>query len=362
MNRREFLKATAVGLGSAQAGCATLPIAERQDPFSPERMREFLGRFDAGLAAIDAGRDLRVGGVPAPDLPGAEEGVAMAKRSLRALYAVGAFADLSLEEQAHPGVQARMGRMLPELERSLRESKALVEGMTPGHRAALQEALRRDPSIPVKLAEAVDDAGGDAQVSARTRRKFRTLTTQVSVRLRHQDPAVLMNEYVNKVRKLEAWSGTEAELQRQLAARIGREALGEQEARFADARRRWSELLGPAEGAGDGADGAPWRGPLRTAAWSFGLGVLTIGIAFAASNIYVATAGAILIVVALIALVTAGVLGLATAVGDAIARPAARRGGEEKPEEPPPRSEPVPGPEPAEPGDLPPPEGSSPAR
>ncbi len=311
MKRRDFLRAAAVGVGavSAQGGCATVP-ASRGDRFSTDRLDAFMDQFDHGLAAIDRGRGLGAFTAPA-DEQGAR-GEAMAKRALRSLYAVGAFADLEVEEQAHPGVQARMAQMLPEMAESLRESAELLDSATPEERTRVRETLRNDPSLPLQLAEAVEDAGDAAGVSARTRRKFRAMATHVGFRLRHHDPSVLAGEYVAKVRKIEAWSGDEARLQRQIAARVGEAALLEHQARFAAARERWSEILGP-EGSGGGEVEQPWKRSLRTAGWCFGLGVVVggIGAIMVASNVFAGvfpiTAGAILVTVALVMLLVAGI-------------------------------------------------------
>lgn len=311
MNRREFLKTTAVGLAAGtQGACATLP-APRHDTYSPERLRELLVRFDAGLAAIDGGG---FGGLrPAPSAPGAR-GAAMVKRAFRSLYTVGALSELELEDQAHPAVQERMARMLPEMAESLRESAALLESATPADAARVRQGLKGAPALPIQLAEAVDGEGAEAGVSPRTRRKFRAIATQVGTRLRHHDPAVLAQEYVAKVRKIEAWSADGARVERQLVARIGRESFLDREQRFSAAQRRWAEVLGAQDGAGGGdAVAAPWRASLRGAAWCFGLGAIATGLAFASENPFVVTAAAVLLVTAVLFLLLAGLQALVAA-------------------------------------------------
>lgn len=314
MNRREFLRTTAVGLGAVgtQGACATLS-APRPDAYSPDRLREFVARFDAGLAAIEGSG---LAGFPAPAGPRSARGAAMVKRAFRSLYAVGAFSDLELEEQAHPAVQERMASMLPEMAESLRESTEFLETTTPAGAARVRRALQAEPTLPTRLAEAVDSGGDDAGVSPRTRRKFRAIATQVGIRLRHHAPAVLAQEYVAKVRKIEAWSADEARLERQIAAQIGRESFLEREQRFAAAQRRWAEVLGEGDGAGGGERHASWRGSLRGAGWCFGLGALAAGVAVASENPFVATAAAVLLIMAVVFLLVAGIQGLAAGGDD----------------------------------------------
>jgi hypothetical protein len=312
MKRRDFMKVVGAGAVGVQAGCATLPL-RGDELFSAERLDAFLAQYDSGLATIDRGSDRRPFGSP-----GGSEGArgeAMAKRALRSLYAVGAFADLEVEEQAHPGVQARMARLLPELSESLQECTAYLEVTAPGSRLRIREALAENPDLPLQLAEAVDDAGGAAGVSARTRRKFRLAATQLGFRLRHHDPALLAGEYVTKVRKIEAWSGDRARLQRQIVARIGAASLADKEARFVAAQGRWATLVSyEQEGIVTAAPGpTPGSGAARAAAWSFGIGLVAggLGLLMLASGefagVFGLTVGAAALVVGLILLLISGV-------------------------------------------------------
>lgn len=317
MDRREFLKATAagaagVGAFGTQPGCAGVIVAARPELFEPARIEAFLSRLDAGLGAIDRGERL-------PDITAAAASdprhSAMVKRALRSLYAVGAFGDLEIEEQAHPAVQARMADMLPEMAESLRESGELIESGTPDQARRVREALRRDPSLPVRLSEAMDGAGAESGVSARTRRKFRAIATHVGVRLRHHDAGVLAGEYVAKVRRVEAWGGDRASLERRLIAQMGEGRFRERQARFQAAEARWAEVLGPTAGAGDGdVAGRPrWQRHLIGAALAFGLGVLGLAVGLASADggegagLIVATVGAVLLVTAVVLLIAAGV-------------------------------------------------------
>src|SRR5512146_1234091 len=127
MKRRDFLRTAAIGIGatSVEGGCVSVREGG-PDFFSVERMSAFLAQFDHGLAAIDRGE--RLGPLPRGDGAG---GSAMVKRALRSMYAVGAVSDLTIEEQAHPGVQARMTRLLPEMTQSLQECTAFIEATLP---------------------------------------------------------------------------------------------------------------------------------------------------------------------------------------------------------------------------------------
>ncbi len=318
MKRREFLRTAVVGVGAAglEAGCATArPPPERR--YSIEQMDAFLAQFDRGLASID--RSERLGPLRSP---GNGQGSSMVKRALRSLYAVGAVADLDVEDQAHPGVQARVARLLPEMEHSLRECAALVEGMSPRDAGLVREALRADPSLPVQLSEWVDDAGGAAGVSARTRRKFRLAATHVGFRLRHQDPILLTGEYVAKVRKIEAWSGDDARFQRQIAGRVGQEVLLADQARFRAAQLRWAAL---------GADGVspdaptdavaqqpapekPGAAQLRAAAWCFGIAIVAGGLGAILASSSAGAVGAGFLTVAVVLLIVAIILAIIGAV------------------------------------------------
>lgn len=199
---------------------------------------------------------------------------------------------------------------------SLRECTAFLEATIPGKDSLhVRQALEADPSLPLQLAEVVDAAGEAAGVSARTRRKFRVAATQVGFRLRHHGSAMLAGEYVTKVRKIEAWSGDQARLQRQIAARVGEASLFEKQARFAAAQERWAAVLAREQVSGgfDDEPSRPWSGPLRAAAWAFGIGVVAGGVgALVVSSgditgAFAITVGAVALIVALVLLMVAGV-------------------------------------------------------
>jgi hypothetical protein len=341
MDRREFLKGAAAGVAGtavAGSGCAAPSAHVRSRPRrSVEEMQAFLERFDRGLDAIGPEGSLR-GLLRAGtrwDEAKFREVTPLFNRTLRTLYAAGAVGELEPEDQLHPGVQARMWRLAPEIDGVVREHERLLAGLGPADHARMQAHLRADPELPLRLAEALDDAADENGLGPSRRGRFRLAATEIGTRLRTQPPALLVGEYLDKARRIEERGDGVGALQRAIAGRAG-------EAAFWDAREwvdretlAWRERLAAA-GSGDGEGPDPAH---RSAAGRMGLralrtlgyGVVVGGVsaaivsAGAPEGVLGVTAGVILVAIGLIELLLSGLMAIGEGIDAHQQRKAAER-------------------------------------
>jgi len=246
MKRREFVKTMAVGAAASASGCAGLGLGSiiPGSEMSMAAMDQFLGRFDSGLLAISENSMFdemaaAIGKERAEsrraELDHAEE---LGKRAMRTLYAVGMFRDLPEEARLHPGVQERMWRAVPEMAQSIRETTDFLDNLSEKKRARLKQTLAERPDSILRLGETLDRRAADAGIPLKRRLHLRHMLHEVGGRFRHS-PALAIDEYVGKVRKVEAWAGSEAEVRRRLVARHGKDYLWQLERRSEELRRQW---------------------------------------------------------------------------------------------------------------------------
>jgi hypothetical protein len=371
MDRRDFLKSTAAaGLAGATAGAAgragAAPTALPPPASPPAELERFLLRFDRGIAAIDRG-DLLAGLLPAGARlqgPRARAGEALFRDSLRALYATGSFLELAPADQLHPGVQSRMLGLLPRIEAAVAGHQRLLVGLGAGDHALLQGHLRRDPELPMRLAERLDDAAIAGGLAPSKRGRLRLAATEVGQRLRTQPPSLLIGEYLDKTRRLQERDGGAGSTERALKARMGEAAFWEYRAWAERETLAWRERLAASGSAGDTPPVDPAAVPPSTklalsGAKTLGIGLLVGGLCgvtqLSGMNILIfgVTVGVVLMVTGLVYLLIAGIRRLhEKATGrleeDGSLRPEFREVVEEAP--PPPRPPPPPaGPAPAVP-------------
>jgi hypothetical protein len=255
MDRRDFLKSTAAaGLAGATVGTARPARAELPPPASPPAdLDRFLSRFDLGLTAIDRG-GLLAGLLPAGarlEGPQAKAGEALFRQSLRTLYAAGSFLELAPADQLHPGVQSRMVRLLPEIDLAVASHQRLLAGLGADDHAMLQRHLRRDPELPMRLAEVLDDAAIANGLAPSKRGRLRLAATEVSLRLRSQPPSLLIGEYLDKVRRVQERDSGVGSTERAFMARMGEEAFWEYRSWSEREALAWRERLAASGSAGD---------------------------------------------------------------------------------------------------------------
>lgn len=251
MERRDFLKASAVVGGAAVAGggCATAGLdssgASAASPTPFGDMDAFLAGLDTMLEEIAKGKPLK-NIVPSPeDLTSADpqsafrtpRGEQLFRKSLSSLYLVASFRDLPEEQRLHPGMQARMWRAMGDMDEAVLGTAQMLEELKPSERLELQKRLKEDPDLAMRIGEELDKSATEAGMSPERRLSIRSLASHITWRLKNQSASVLCDEYVGKVRKVATRRGLTEEAQRKIAAgAISSGAFWEEQARLAESR------------------------------------------------------------------------------------------------------------------------------
>jgi hypothetical protein len=242
MERRDFLRiGTAAGLAAASSGgCAFSTRA--LEAFSTGSLAGLAGVLDGVDRAMEQiGRARLVGGLvpaPPPEAPPEQrrrwdEAEELGRKTLRTLYLTGVVKELSAEEQRHPEVQRRLVEAAPEMDEAVLGMTSVIASLTPADRGSLQEELRRDPELGLRISSELDEAARGVGTSLPVRLKTRATVSHLSWRLRVQPPSLLIDEYVDKVLRVGTRSGPAEALRRELAARMSEEAFWRHEERLA---------------------------------------------------------------------------------------------------------------------------------
>jgi len=165
----------------------------------------------------------------------------LAKKALRTLFLAGMFGDLPDEGQVHPGMQARVKRQLPEMEQAVYEMADYLENISDEDAEQLQGFLKGVDNPAMELAEWLDVEEGSLGVSRKRRLQTRAMVTHVVSRLKNQPPEVLFDEYIGKVERVDARTGTVEEQKRRMIARMGEDAFWQRQQRLAMYVAAWDE-------------------------------------------------------------------------------------------------------------------------
>jgi hypothetical protein len=238
MERRDFLKgggAAGVGIGAALgggAGCVPRLFVGR---IPDARMKEILAQMDAGLDHVsryDMLDDIaRRSGSPRRRLGDADR--ELSRTSLRTLYTSALFRSLPEEAQLHPAMQERMVAHLPEMDDAVFGMSDRMSGVPPEQRDEIRSRLQRNPRIPEQMSEGIDRGMAKLHMPIGRRFQMRSLFAQVGWRMQNQSPSIVIDEYVHKVTKATAQIGSQAELQRRIAAQMGQESYWRYQDRLA---------------------------------------------------------------------------------------------------------------------------------
>jgi hypothetical protein len=249
IKRREFLKAGAAtatvagaagvgGLaGSACAGLFDGKLFEGAELPLPD-MDEYIRKVDDGMKRI-AEWDRR-DDIPETELDKALEND-LGKKALRALYMAGMFGDLPDAGQVHPGMQARIERSLPEMDEAVDAMVEYLSGLSDGDLQLAQEFLRDKTNPGMEIGQWFDEVESALGVSGRRRAQTRAFVTQIVTRMRNQPPRTVIDDFVGKVEKTRARSGSAEEVERQMIARVGKEAFFARQERLAMYSAAWAQ-------------------------------------------------------------------------------------------------------------------------
>jgi hypothetical protein len=208
---------------------AKLPLPE---------MGEYLKKVDDGMKRI-AKWDRR-DDIPETELDRALEND-LGKKALRALYMAGMFGDLPDAGQVHPGMQARVERALPEMDEAVSEMAEYLSSLSDEQVEHAQQFLKGKDNPAMAIAQRFDDVETALGVSHRRRLQTRAFVTQVVSRLKNQPPRSVFDDYIGRVERLAARSGSVEKIERQMIARMGKDAFFERQRRLAMYAAAWED-------------------------------------------------------------------------------------------------------------------------
>jgi len=183
------------------------------------------------------------------------------RQSLRTLYLTGRFLDLSSDLQTSPHVQARVAAAQPEMDEAVLGMTAMLESLGPEDHRRIQDTLKRNPDIGERLAAMLDETAKEDGIPFQRRMSLRTSTLQLAAKMTAQSPALTVDPYVRRVRRIEARPHSPTEHERVLASRVGEEAFWEHQRKLADLQKRWSQKLAQAGSPSPTAPKAPAATP-----------------------------------------------------------------------------------------------------
>lgn len=285
MDRRTWLKTGAVG-GIGSAGTLGLDGCAHTPPAAPDALAAIdaadVDRYLAGIDRRLAWIDKADGGalIPRSTRPLTVEGKTelqtvsrLFRKSARALYLTGNFLEAPTELQAHPGMQARVLAAQSDMDEAVFGTTAMLESLTEEDHRKIRGTLRERPELAENLAQFLDAPAHEDGMPAKRRFLLRAGILDLAGRMKAQSPALVIDPYVKKVRKIEARGAraAAADTARLMAARIGEEAFWAHQERMAQLAAAWEVKLGRAGGAGStsaavvasllGAPGAALGGP-----------------------------------------------------------------------------------------------------
>jgi hypothetical protein len=285
MRRRDLLTAGATGAAGLVAGSASAGTSSPELPPDPDAMERVIGRIDRRMKSFQE-FDL---GLP-------EDQATLARAALRTFYMTGVFTDLAERDRVHPGIQLRMRRLAGDADAAIDGLAGLFESMTPDDHRSLQERLQRQPNLAAEVGERFDAIAKEDGFGFFRRVDLRLAIGELGDRMRHQNPAVLIDPYARKVRRIQASLGGPEEMQRALAARIGEQAFWELQERNARHAAAWDAVYStrprvylasiddaypaPAEAPANAPANAPAKAPAG-ADWPMALvnaGMVTLGV------------------------------------------------------------------------------------
>jgi hypothetical protein len=269
MDRRGFLKVgAAAGVGAVGSGCvsdftqAASANVPAFDTSSPEQMKAFLDTLDASTARIEERASLPrllpkgvVNRFDPDDFSDAKHD-RLFRKVMRTLVTSSSFRSLSLEDQAHPGVQSRMWASMGEMDEAVRGTSEMLGSLTATELDDLREALRDDPELPMRFAEDLDGWADRYGLPFGARAQLRQTAVQTCARLK-QSPSLLIGEYTDKCRRTVERSGSNEEILRRTTARVGEDAMAGVQERLFKAHERWKIALGEPQILTDGTPAPP---------------------------------------------------------------------------------------------------------
>jgi len=260
--------------------------------------------MDKYLVGVDTGMDAIARWSPSSEFPAFTGDRAavdeLGRKSLRTLYMTGMFSDLPVEGQLHPGMQDRILKTMPEMDEATSGMSQFLATQFHEDLARVQLALRSPANPGIQIVEAIDENAALCGVSKPRRMQTRVLMTDAAWRLRNQPPSLAITEILDKVERVTADDVSREMKEDWLAAQVGERLFWQQQAGAGAARQ--------SAGSGGDDDDSLKNSRLSRGAYLMGIGILVGGIAVAVAAagvfelVFVATAGALLLLIGIVTL------------------------------------------------------------
>jgi hypothetical protein len=236
----------------------------------------------------------------------------LGRKAVRSLLVTSAFRDLSEDARVHPTVQAGVHQSMPEMDEAIFGVRDRLAALTATQRADIARELRNDPELGMRVLQQLDLEASSVGAEGARRLHMRTFGMRVCERL-HESSEQLLGEYSEKLERVVARHGSDAETERKLATALGERAFTDlRERSFATYERHRTVLVARAADRrrvdGTAAAGEPETDP---DAWTTQEKVLTVGGILCGF-------GVLLGVVALLILSSGGIAGVFVATAGAV--------------------------------------------
>lgn len=331
LGRRDFLKAsTVVGVGAGAAGCAGRNeglVVVPGEALSVQNMEAYLAHLDGAMHTIKTEES----SIPRifPDVkldkadPVIKNGEDLLRKNVRSLMLVGSFSDLPEEGRAYPGMQRRLIHGMNEMDDAMIGMHNAMKALTPTERVEIGRALKADPDLGMKIIGALDAQAAQSGISTERRLHLRTLASQACTRIK-QSTSMFIDEYVAKTEKIMARPLDPDDIQRRLIASLGEKeffALRDRHDRYVE---RWQIAQSGDPASADGSwVQKPNEAKLERASTVLTVGGILLGVGllvgvisvlliasntYAIPGLFVATAGALLVIGGIVCLIVGAVM------------------------------------------------------
>jgi hypothetical protein len=204
MERRTFLRMTAIGSSGAVLGCgAAAPrLTDRQED-------ELALRLELGLGTIrnePQGSFARE--MPEHARPQLSERIL--RLGLEALVVVDVTRSIPHGASVGPALAQRLSPEAPIVDRYASTYRSLLAGMPNGARTRVASKLRANPDLPMRVAGWLDQHGRRIGVAPEGRGSLRAIASQLGTRMRRQSASAVIDDCVAKVDRAMARGGYDA--------------------------------------------------------------------------------------------------------------------------------------------------------
>jgi hypothetical protein len=137
-------------------------------------------------------------GIANNDTETIERGHHSVVRTLSALHLLGTYRQIPDDAKREPRVHERFARAAGDVQEVVTDARDSLVEMDDGLRARIDARLRREPDLPMRVMETIDELANSANVPLAQRTFLRTTTAQLSWRLKNQGTRAVIGDVIAK--------------------------------------------------------------------------------------------------------------------------------------------------------------------